>query len=104
MNWRIHTLDKAILIARKNGFNDPDFEGWENLDGQDRIAIVAKVLHHGGEAQIIFRKSFARALFGDDANRYLQQMVIDDDRLRYLRDYLNDEAAKRPQKDTGLEL
>lgn len=66
MNWRTQTLDHLIMRGRQRGFNDKDFVGWEDLDGQTRVSIVNQVLHHNGVAQIIFRKSFADAAFVGD--------------------------------------
>lgn len=110
-NWRQQTLDQAITRARKNGFSDPDFDGWDELDGLTRITVVNQILHHNGEGQIIFRKSFAKAFYGVDPHHvwheidpktqklieafsctnddyHRRQCVIADDWLAYLREYM----------------
>lgn len=63
MNWRVATLDKLIARAIERGFDDPDFVGWTELDGQVRVNAVNQVLHHNGVGQIVFRKRFADAAF-----------------------------------------
>jgi hypothetical protein len=64
VNWRTQTFDRAIARAINNGFDDEDFAGWGEIDGQTRIAAINQILHHNGVGQIIFRKSFARAFYG----------------------------------------
>jgi len=64
MNWRVITFDNAITRARERGFNDPDFAGWGDLDPQTRISCINQILHHNGAAHILFRKAFAKALWG----------------------------------------
>lgn len=114
MNWRIQTFDKAIMRARERGFNDMDFTGWEDMDGNTRIKVIDQILRNNGAAHILFRKSFAKALWGfresESARRgwddHLKNMVVcdihpndQDSWLAYLRDHrelwdYKDQSAK----------
>lgn len=122
MNWRIQTFDKAIMRARERGFNDMDFTGWEDMDGNTRIKVIDQILRNNGAAHILFRKSFAKALWGFPEHDpglpagtqiinhgwkyHIQQMVVcdihpndQDSWLAYLRDHrelwdYKDQSAK----------
>lgn len=64
--WRELTFDDAILKALENGFLDEDFEGYSSLPQNVRInRVIRPILSHNGLGQVIFRKSFARALWGE---------------------------------------
>lgn len=64
-NWRIITLDRAIATARDRGFDDPDFKGWEEIQPEQRVAIVRTIIDNQGVAGIVFRRSFASSIWGD---------------------------------------
>lgn len=64
-NWCVHILDKAILYAVTHGMSDEDFDGWQDLDPETRHSAVRQILHHNGVGQIVFRSSFARAIWGE---------------------------------------
>lgn len=63
--WRINLFDQLILRVLENGFSDMDFEGWADMPVEGRIKAVTIILEQGGLASIIFRRSFARALWGE---------------------------------------
>lgn len=64
-DWNVTTFDEAIVKALDNGFNDYDFNGWMDLPPEDRLTFTAAIIEHNGVGQIIFRKKFAFALWGD---------------------------------------
>lgn len=99
MTWQEKTLDEAILKAYENGFNDDDFIGWIDAPGNERRALIRMIIENNGIAQIIFRTTFAKALWGEQGltpyTFHLQHMVIDnrhpkqqDSWLRYLQEHL----------------
>lgn len=63
-NWREQTLDKAITMVRNRGFNDPDFEGWEDIPADQRKQVIRTIIDNNGVASIVFRASFAAAMWG----------------------------------------
>lgn len=106
-NWRTLACDEAILKALEGGFQDEDFNGWAELPPDIRQKCVQGIIEHNGMENIIFRRSFARALWGTDTDfvnsrpkeevqikqyhleacdYHRQQMIIADDWYRYLRD------------------
>ena len=114
-NWRIHTLDRAILSAIRGGFNDPDFQGWTTMPADIRIKCVEQILSHNGMENIVYRKSFADALWGRKeiicslgdhckctnvtepgvlraGDFHRMNMVISSDYVRYLREHLREVA------------
>lgn len=105
--WREVVLDEVILKAYENGFKDKDFDGWTDLPETARRHAVKLILQNNGLGQIIFRKSFAEALWGTtlwwvglpgksgeirrgiqipESDMRRQQMVIADDWLQYLKE------------------
>lgn len=106
-NWRILVCDNAILKAIEGGFKDSDFDRWADLPPDIRQKCVQGILEHNGMENIVFRRSFARGLWGFDSgyvnsgksgevkrdnyhivacDYHRQQMVIADDWCKYLRD------------------
>jgi hypothetical protein len=94
-NWREITLDKAIMHAVRNGFHDRDFVGWMQLPAETRSSLIRQIIHHNGMAHIIFRRSFARAVWGDSFDNQRQQMVI-------ATGYPMDKSTEWPDQDQWL--
>ena len=85
-NWREMVLDRAITKARAAGFKDMDFEGWEQIPADDRKQVIRTIITNNGVAGIVFRRSFARALWGKGeapSPNTEQDLFTSDDYLRY---------------------
>jgi hypothetical protein len=106
----LKALDKAVA----NGFDEDEFDGWNLLSGAEKLSLLRQALEHCAYYSIIFRPSFAEALWGDDEYKncrtchrqhydqtdmndnmppweyHLQEMVIADDPIEYLRSTLDE--------------